>query len=166
MGNSQWRRFRHFCYNILHNTDDDTRINRLINYILIALIISNVSAVLLESVNPIYRSYHFYFDLFENISIAIFSIEYLLRLWSIVDSQPELPAWKVRCKWLISGEAIIDLFAILPAYLNFFVHFDLRVLRILRLVRLLKLTRYFVSLQILLAVIRRKKGLFKLLFLF
>lgn len=56
-----------------------------------------------------------------------------------------------------SGEALIDLMAILPAYLNFFVRIDLRMLRILRLLRLLKLTRYFISLQILLCVIKREK---------
>jgi voltage-gated potassium channel len=60
-----------------------------------------------------------------------------------------------------SGEAIIDLMAILPAYLNFFVRIDLRMLRILRLLRLLKLTRYFISLQILLCVIKREKGSFQ-----
>ena len=60
-----------------------------------------------------------------------------------------------------SGGAIIDLMAILPAYLNFFVHLDLRFLRVLRLFRLLKLTRYFVSLQILLRVIQREKGSFQ-----
>ena len=65
-------------------------------------------------------------------------------------------------KW----EAIIDLMAILPAYLNFFVRIDLRMLRILRLLRLLKLTRYFISLQILLCVIKREKDLFKQLSLF
>ncbi|MBR5556647.1 MAG: two pore domain potassium channel family protein, partial [Acinetobacter sp.] len=60
-----------------------------------------------------------------------------------------------------SGGAIIDLLSILPAYINFFVHIDLRFLRILRLFRLLKLTRYFVSLQILLRVIEREKGSFQ-----
>ena len=60
-----------------------------------------------------------------------------------------------------SGEALIDLMAILPAYLNFFVRIDLRMLRILRLLRLLKLTRYFISLQILLCVIKREKGSFQ-----
>ena len=61
-----------------------------------------------------------------------------------------------------SGEALIDLMAILPAYLNFFVRIDLRMLlRILRLLRLLKLTRYFISLQILLCVIKREKVLFR-----
>ncbi|PRD29864.1 UNVERIFIED_CONTAM: yjdF [Trichonephila clavipes] len=94
-------------------------------------------------------------------SIAIFSAEYFLRFWSVAENDPTDSAWNQRWKWAKSGGAIIDLIAILPAYFNFFVHIDLRVLRILRLLRLLKLTRYFVSLQILLRVIKREKGSFQ-----
>lgn len=108
-----------------------------------------------------YTSYRVWFDYFEAISIAIFSIEYLLRLWSVADRDTTQSAWKIRLNWMKSGEAIIDLMAILPAYLNFFVRIDLRMLRILRLLRLLKLTRYFISLQILLCVIKREKGSFQ-----
>ena len=87
--------------------------------------------------------------------------ENLLRFWSIAEKDPFEGAWKNRWLWIRSGGAIIDLLAILPAYINFFVHLDLRYLRILRLFRLLKLTRYFVSLQILLRVIKREKGSFQ-----
>jgi len=82
-------------------------------------------------------------------------------LWSVADRDTTQSAWKIRLNWMKSGEAIIDLMAILPAYLNFFVRIDLRMLRILRLLRLLKLTRYFISLQILLCVIKREKGSFQ-----
>ena len=91
----------------------------------------------------------------------IFSFEYLLRIWSAAEHEPFESAWKNRLKWVKSGGAVIDLLAILPAYINFFVPIDLRFLRILRLLRLLKLTRYFVSLQILLRVIEREKGAFQ-----
>ena len=87
--------------------------------------------------------------------------ENLLRFWAIAEKDPFEGAWKNRWLWIRSGGAIIDLLAILPAYINFFVHLDLRYLRILRLFRLLKLTRYFVSLQILLRVIKREKGSFQ-----
>lgn len=156
-----WYSLRKFVYNNLHNDDYETWFSRSINYLLIILIIGNVIAVLLESVNDIYKAYQIYFDIFENLSIVIFSAEYLLRFWSVVEKDPFMPAWKARLKWITSGAAIIDLLAILPAYLNFLVHIDLRFLRILRLLRLLKLTRYFVSLQILLRVIEREKGSFQ-----
>jgi len=161
MQNSAWMGLRKFFYNNLHNHDYETTVSRCINYFLVVLIVGNVAAVLLETVNDLYTSYHVWFDYFEVISIAIFSIEYLLRLWSVADRDTTQSAWKIRLNWMKSGEAIIDLMAILPAYLNFFVRIDLRMLRILRLLRLLKLTRYFISLQILLCVIKREKGSFQ-----
>lgn len=156
-----YRRARHFCYNLLHNPDYETPVSRYINYLLIALIISNVTAVLVESIEPVYQAHAFYFDRFEHISIAIFTVEYLLRLWSVVEQNSSVPAWQQRLHWIFSAAALVDFLAIFPAYLNFFVHLDLRFLRILRLLRLLKLTRYFVSLQILLNVIEREKGSFQ-----
>ena len=156
-----WYKLRQFVYNNLHNEDYETLFSRCINYFLIILIIGNVVAVLLESVNPIYKVYHAYFHLFENFSIIVFTTEYILRFWSVVEKNPLESEAKQRWKYMTSGAAIIDLLAILPAYLNFFVHIDLRFLRVLRLLRLLKLTRYFVSLQILLRVIEREKGSFQ-----
>lgn len=156
-----WRSLRRLSYNYLHNDDYENIYSRCLNYLLILLIICNVIAVLLESVNSIYSEYANYFNAFEHLSIIIFSCEYLLRFWSIVEEKPHQAGWKSRWQWVSSGAALIDLAAILPAYLNFFVHIDLRFLRILRLLRLLKLTRYFVSLQILLRVIEREKGSFQ-----
>jgi voltage-gated potassium channel len=161
MAFTAWFKLRNFVYNNLHNDEYETPFSRCINWFLILLIIGNVVAVLLESVNQIYSTYQFYFDIFENISIVIFSVEYVLRFWSVVEKSPFDSGWKVRWQYVTSGAAIIDLLAILPAYVNFFVHIDLRFLRTLRLLRLLKLTRYFVSLQILLRVIEREKGSFQ-----
>ena len=161
MQTSIFLNLRKFIYQNLHDDDYQSTFSRYLNYFLIILIVGNVFAVLLESVNEIYQAYQFYFDVFENLSIWIFSTEYLLRFWSIAEKKPEQSAWKQRLQWMRSGGAMIDLLAILPAYLNFFVHLDLRFLRVLRLFRLLKLTRYFVSLQILLRVIQREKGSFQ-----
>lgn len=156
-----YRRTRRYCYDVLHNSDYDTPASRYFNYLLIIMIIANVSAVLVESIDHVYLAHAVYFDRFEHISIAVFTFEYLLRLWSVVEEDTETPAWKQRCRWLLSGAAIVDFIAIFPAYLNFFVHMNLSYLRILRLLRLLKLTRYFVSLQILLNVLEREKGSFQ-----
>lgn len=156
-----WYSIRKFVYDNLHDEENETLFSRCINYALIGLIIGNVIAVLLESINSIYKDYQWYFDIFEHISILIFTVEYILRFWSVVEKNPLDSEWRQRWKYITSGAAIIDLLAILPAYLNFFVQIDLRFLRTLRLLRLLKLTRYFVSLQILLRVIEREKGSFQ-----
>lgn len=161
MESNTWYKLRRSVYNNLHNEEYESRLSHVINIFLIVLIIGNTAAVLLESINDLYLFYQGLFDAFELFSIAIFSLEYLLRFWAVAEKDPFQGAWKNRWVWIRSGSAIIDLMAILPAYINFFVHIDLRILRILRLFRLLKLTRYFVSLQILLRVIKREKGAFQ-----
>jgi voltage-gated potassium channel len=81
----------------------------------------------------------------EVISVALFTIEYLLRVWTADLLYPELGAIKARLRYVVSGMAIIDLLSILPFYLPMFLPIDLRILRVLRLLRLLrvfKLARY------------------------
>lgn len=155
------RRFRHFVYNILQNDEHDTLFSRCVDYFLIFLIMTNVAAVIAESVDQWYHCYQNYFINFEKFSIVVFSIEYLLRLWSVADAKPDNTTWRQRWQWLKSPSALIDLVAIAPAFFNHFVNIDLRFLRILRLFRILKLTRYFASLRILLVVISKEKGSFQ-----
>ncbi|MBO1529692.1 ion transporter [Psychrobacter sp. F1192] len=155
------KRLRHITYNILQNEAHDTLVSRYVDYFLIALILTNVTAVIAESVDNWYYPYQEYFTLFENFSIVVFSIEYLLRFWSMAEAKPDHTTWRQRWDWLKSPSALIDLVAIAPAFLNFFVSIDLRFLRILRLFRILKLTRYFASMRILLVVISKEKGSFQ-----
>lgn len=155
------RHLRLFVYNVLQNDSYDTTFSRAVEYFLILLIICNVAAVIAESVDVLYYPYKLYFNAFEDFSIVIFSIEYLLRLWCVVEADSEHSNWRQRWQWIKSPSALIDLIAILPAYLNFFVTFDLRFLRVLRLFRLLKLTRYFAAMRILMVVIVKEKGSFQ-----
>jgi voltage-gated potassium channel len=111
---------------------------------LIALIAANTIAVTVESV-PAYRArFGGYFDAFEIVSLIIFTVEYLARLWAA----PEDPrftrsAIPGRLRYAVQPLMIIDFFAIAPSIVALFVPFvDLRILRLFRLLRLLKIARY------------------------
>ncbi len=155
------KQLRHLIYNVLQNESYESSFSRFVDFFLIFLIIANVIAVIARSVDTIHYPYQEYFTFFEDFSIVIFSIEYLLRLWCVIEAQPNENTLKQRWKWMRSPSAIIDLIAILPAIIIFFGTVDLRIIRILRLFRLLKLTRYFSSLKILLIVLKREKGSFQ-----
>ena len=71
-------------------------------------------------------------------SVGIFTVEYLLRLWTADSLFPELSPVRARLRYVASGMAIIDLLSILPFYLPAVIPVDLRILRILRLVRLVR----------------------------
>jgi voltage-gated potassium channel len=134
-------------------------LSRLYDYSLIALIILN-AAVLLESIQPLADHYHVQFAWFEAFSVGIFTIEYVLRLWSCVENQHFQSQVKGRLQYALSPMALIDLLAFLPFFLSWILPLDLRILRMLRLVRLvrlLKLARYSEALRALGHILASKK---------
>ena len=97
----------------------------------------------------------------EFFSIIIFSMEYLLRVWTADYLYEKSSKLKARIKYIFSFMALIDLFAILPFYLPFIIDVDLRVLRMLRLIRLsriIKVNRYTTALYKVLAVVKKKSS--------
>jgi len=142
---------------ILEDLDKADVIAKVFNYFLILLILANVLAVMLATVESFSHRYEFELFAFEVFSVAIFSVEYALRVWSSVELYPpDMPPWKARLKYVFSLMAIIDLLAILPFYLGLFLQLDLRFLRVMRLLRIFKLGRYSFAMQMLLDVLRRE----------
>ena len=97
--------------------------------------------------------------IFEIVSIVIFSIEYLLRLWTADLLYPELSGMKARWRYIHSGMALIDLFAILPFYLPMVIPINLlglRSIRLIRLLRIFKLNRYSDALASIGSVFKQK----------
>jgi len=149
---------RHFIYEALEAGHADTPFARLVDLAMIGLIVLNVVAVIIESVPDIGSRHFVYFDIFETISVAIFTVEYVLRVWSA----PEHPGEKFktpvagRIRYMLSPLALIDLIVILPFYLSMFTSVDLRVLRVFRLLRVVRLTRYSTAMTLLLQVLREE----------
>ncbi|MDD5392037.1 MAG: ion transporter [Thiothrix sp.] len=132
---------------------------KFINRFLMVLVSLNVIAVTVESEHSIYETYAAFFWWFEVFSVAVFTIEYIVRAWICVESSDVDFKHPVGGRWryLLSPMALVDLVAILPFYLSFFLGVaDWRVLRSLRLLRLLKLTRYSHSLGLLLVVLKQE----------
>lgn len=147
-------------HDILVETDDDKTIDKIVAAGLILLIVLNVVAVVLETVDEYNAAYGHIFHAFEIFSVAVFSVEYLLRIWiAPLDGRYAKPFWG-RVKYAFTPMALIDLLAILPVFVPLFIATDLRVvraLRILRIFRLLKMHRYVQSLNTLDEVFRSKK---------
>jgi voltage-gated potassium channel len=143
---SVWRDWRVKVHNILE-VDDGNPIGRVVNVFLITLIVANGLAFAAETVPSLYARYGPEFEAFNTFSVMVFTVEYVLRLWSSVEIPllRRMPHWRARLNFATGPMMIIDLLAILPWYLYLFVPLDLRALRVLRLFRLfrlLKLLRY------------------------
>jgi voltage-gated potassium channel len=150
---------RRRVHEILDQTRRTDRAARLVNTGLVILIVANIAAVILESVQEYNQRFATGFLMLERASVAIFSVEYLLRVWVAPAGASEgETGWRARLRFMLSPDGIIDLLAILPALLAFLIPVDLRALRALRLLRLLKLTRYSAALSLLTDVIRRERS--------
>lgn len=101
------------------------------------------------------------FRYFEIVSVILFTVEYLLRLWtSDIVFPNEKTKFKSLLKYMFSFMALVDLFAILPFYLPMIISIDLRFLRMFRLsriFRILKINRYTKALSHISSVIKDKK---------
>ena len=117
---------------------------RIIAFSIVILIFLNVLALIFETVEPIYRLNRSAFEAFENFSLVVFFIEYLLRLWSCTTNPRYAHPVKGRLHFFFSFFGLIDLLAILPFFLPA-VGIDLRfvrTVRLLRIFRIVKLVRY------------------------
>ena len=121
----------------------DKNWDKVINIFIIVLIILNVIAVMLETMPAIYNDKGLmrFFDAFDLVSVIIFTIEYVLRVWSSNHEEKYRHSIWGRLKYMASPAALIDLIAIIPSFMHAFIGLDLRVLRMLRLLRILRLFR-------------------------
>lgn len=148
-------RIRRRLYQVLEAGRSGDPASAVFDAAMTLLIMANVAAFSLQTVPSIDARYGARLDLFDTVSVAIFTIEYLLRIWVCTEHGPyhRLPAWRARLRFMRTPMMIIDLLAVAPFYLAFLVPVDLRVLRVFRLVRFLKLARYSPALTSLMQVV-------------
>lgn len=146
-------------FEILEKGRLDDRQSLYCDLFLSLLIIVNLIAVCLETIDSLFISYQTVFMVIEVFSVSIFSVEYGLRIWSrpAEPSDQEQTAARKRLGYIFSFTGIIDLLAILPSILPLLLGgVDLRWLRILRLMRLLKFSHYSSALEDLLLAVRHE----------
>jgi len=148
------------AFEVLEAARPDDKAGTVLRWGLVALIISNVAAVVLATVPGVGARFASYFHAFEVFSVVVFSVEYAVRLWCSTSSERYRGPLVGRLRFALTPLAIIDLLAILPFYLPALLPVDLRFLRALRLfrlVRMLKIARYSESLRAFANVFSAKK---------
>ena len=135
--------------------------SRWFDLFLVSLISLNVVALVLGTVSRVFDAAPRVFDLFDTVSVVIFTVEYVLRVWSCTADPRYSGSIKGRLRFMVSPLMLIDLFGILPFYVLFLYDqqvLDLRSFRALRLVaRAARLTRYSPGMQTMAAAIAARK---------
>ncbi len=147
-------------YEILESKSDNSLVSKIVNLTIFSLIILTVIAIVLQSFQEINDQFSSYFYIFEVVSVIIFSIEYLARVY-VSNLRPVKHKSRFkRIRYMLTPMALIDLMAILPFFLPFIIPIDLRFLRVLRfarLLRLFKLNRYTKALTTISKVIKGRR---------
>ena len=127
------------------------------NFIVFWVLVSIVSVVL-ESVTSVQALFARELHVIDMVSFWIFTVEYAARLYCAPEHHAFKKSWSPRWSFARSGQAVVDLLAILPFLLEHIIAtgLDLRFLRVFRLMRLLKLTRYTSATTTLYKVIQRE----------
>jgi voltage-gated potassium channel len=137
----------------------NTKAGKMFDVILLWTIIGSVIVVMLDSVEYFHTNYHFILYLLEWLFTILFTIEYILRIYST----PK------KSTYILSFWGVIDFLSILPTYFSIvFVGYQylliVRILRLLRIFRILKLTRFNVEAQMLITAL--KLSMYKITFFF
>lgn len=147
-------------FKILEAASARDSLSRAFDVFITTLISLNVIAVILETVKTLSSQYVLFFRIFEVSSVLVFTIEYLLRLWTCTANKRFKRPLKGRIRFALTPLALVDLMAILPFYLPMIIPFDLRFIRAVRLFRIFrifKMGRYSRSLKTLGKVLKEKK---------
>jgi voltage-gated potassium channel len=138
----------------------DQFLSKYCEWLITVVVLVNCSAVILDSVPEVHAEYKDFFHELEFWSVTFFTIEYVLRVWSLGAKYSE-SAWKGRRGYIFSPFGLVDFFATMPHYLHmFFPTLDLRILRVLRLLRILKLSKYNSALQDLFSAVYSERRAF------
>jgi voltage-gated potassium channel len=130
-------------YRVIFGTD--TSAGQRFDIALIYLILLSVLGIILDSIEAINDQYGYWLFRLEWLFTILFSLEYLLRVYS----SPK------TLSYMFSFYGLVDLLSILPSYLALFVPganywLVIRLLRVLRVFRVLKLVRYLSEANLLL----------------
>ena len=128
-----------------------------------SVVVLNVVAIILESVHELHEAYEHFFHWFDVASVMVFSVEYVLRLWTygVKYTQEEGGPWRGRKEYIFSFYGLIDFFGTMPFYMQLlFPGLDLRFLRLFRLMRIFKLSRYNTALTDLVEAVKTERDSF------
>lgn len=142
-------------YDVLDPDDTSGPLSHLAN---IGLMILIVLSVIVAFISTFTEGEYASLILLEGIFVIIFSIEYVLRMWTAVLIYPDLTPFKARVRYALTPLALIDLLSILPFFLPLIGVSSgaLQTMRLIRLLRVFKINRYTDSLYLIGRVLKNR----------
>lgn len=143
-------------FNIIQIGDKSNRISRAFDIFITITIVCNIAVTFMQTFEQLAWMSDF-FNVMEYVTVTIFCVEYLLRIWTADYLYPECSRLRARCRFIISFDGIVDLLTIIPAFfLSGFVIF--RMLRVARIFHLFRLNAKYDSFNVITTVLYEKRN--------
>lgn len=143
-------------FNIIQIGDKSNRVSRLFDIFITITIIANILITFMQT----FRELSFlsgFFQLVEYVTVVIFCIEYVLRIWTAEYLYPDRSRIRARLRFLVSFDGVVDLLTIIPVFfLSGFVIF--RMLRVARIFHLFRLNAKYDSFNVITTVLYEKRN--------
>lgn len=156
MKQAEYKKMKKRIFDIIQIGQKGDLVSRFFDMFIVAVIIANIAVLFLETFDELVE-YTSIFRIIEIITISIFAIEYLLRIWTAEYLYPDKTKGKAILRFLVSFDGIVDLCTILPFFfLSGFV--ALRMLRVVRILHLFRINAYYDSINVITSVLSEKKN--------
>lgn len=131
-------------------------VSRAFDIFIVLVIFANIAVLFMETFDNL-AEYSNVLYVLEIVTMAVFGIEYLLRIWTAEYLYPEKSRKKAVLRFLVSFDGIVDLCTILPFFfLSGFI--ALRMLRVVRIFHLFRINAYYDSFHVITSVLAEKKN--------
>ena len=156
MENSSLNKTRKRLFDIIQIGNTSDRPSRYFDIFIAVVIIANISVLFLETFQSL-SEYFGLFDAIDDITVSIFIVEYILRIWTADFLFPEQKRGVAIFRFITSANGIIELLTILPFFfLSGMVVF--RMLRVVRIFHLFRLNSHYDSFSVIRTVLNEKKN--------
>lgn len=143
-------------FNIIQIGDKSNPISRMFDIFITVTIVANILVTFLQTFDEL----TFLSGLFkgvEYITVFIFCIEYILRIWTAEYLYPDKSRGRSKLRFLVSFDGIVDFLTIVPVFfLSGFVIF--RMLRVARIFHLFRLNAKYDSFNVITTVLYEKRN--------
>lgn len=143
-------------FNIIQIGDKSNRISRMFDIFITVTIVANILVTFLQTFDEL-AFLTTVFKGVEYVTIFIFCIEYILRIWTAEYLYPDKSRGRSRLRFLVSFDGIVDFLTIVPVFfLSGFVIF--RMLRVARIFHLFRLNAKYDSFNVITTVLYEKRN--------
>ncbi len=154
------RELKKKIFNIIQIGNKNDIPSTLFDYGIITVIAINLFVTLFSTFEAS-APYRNMIDITETITVIIFTVEYVLRLWTSDRLYPNAPRGVALLKYIFSFYGLIELLTFLPFYLPFIFPAGavaFRMFRVIRILRLFKINAQYDAFNVIISVLKEKRN--------